>query len=167
MCVGERKPSSRSIAWWLFLLPPPSSCHTLQNPSLQSAGTLCPLEGSVPKGRNPALSWHGWQLLACRFQSNQSNRSSADLDDSTSVQPRMLFCVQDVWRWQIIGLAVCSREQRALTLKCSQYRESYIDGAQLDINGIYHLGFGSFPPHVKCYPIFECLVHSFLILCKL
>lgn len=97
-CAWQREPSSRSTAWWLFLLPPPSSSQTLQNLSLHSARTLCPLGGSVPKARIPVVSWHGWQLLACRFQSKQRNRSSAELDDSTSVQPRSLFCVQDVWR---------------------------------------------------------------------
>lgn len=63
------------------------------------------------------------------------------LHDSTSVQPRSLFCVQDVWRWQIVGLAVCSREQRALTLTKTWPMQSYIGAAQLDIHGVYHLGF--------------------------
>ena len=34
----------------------------------------------------------------CNWESKQRNRSSAELDDSTSVQLRSLFCVQDVWR---------------------------------------------------------------------
>lgn len=63
-CAWQREPSSRSTAWWLFLLPPPSSSQTLQNLSLHSARTLCPLGGSVPKARIPVVSWHGWQLLA-------------------------------------------------------------------------------------------------------
>lgn len=40
-----------------------------------------------------------------------------------------------------VDLAVCSREQRALTLTKTWPVQSYIGAAQLDIHGVYHLGF--------------------------
>lgn len=109
----------------------PSSSPIFLSDTAKPVPALCknfvPTGRLRPKGQDPCCQL-AWVAAACMTALLYSQ-------DRCSVS-RM--CGGDTYG---VDLAVCSREQRALTLTKTWPMQSYIGAAQLDIDGVYHLGF--------------------------